>query len=86
MMSLIGIRGFSDPNGSWKMICSFRRSGRSSSWLSLVMSCPSKVICPSVGSTSRRIERPSVVLPQPDSPTRLKISPGWTSKLTPSTA
>ena len=35
MMSLTGIRGFSDPNGSWKMICIFRRSGRSSSWLSV---------------------------------------------------
>ena len=23
MMSLTGIRGFSDPNGSWKMICIF---------------------------------------------------------------
>ena len=31
MMSEIGIRGFSDPNGSWKMICIRRRSGRMSS-------------------------------------------------------
>ena len=26
MMSLTGIRGFSDPTGSWKMICIRRRS------------------------------------------------------------
>ena len=28
MMSLTGIRGFSEPNGSWKMIWSRRRNGR----------------------------------------------------------
>ena len=31
MMSETGIRGLSDPNGSWKMICIRRRSGRMSS-------------------------------------------------------
>jgi hypothetical protein len=86
MMSLTGIRGFSDPNGSWKMICILRRSGRSSSWLIFVMSRPANVIVPSVGSIRRRTDRPSVVLPQPDSPTRLNVSPALTSKSTPSTA
>src|SRR5690349_20585205 len=35
---------------------------------------------------SRRIERPTVVLPQPDSPTRPSVLPGAMSKLTSSTA
>ena len=35
------------------------------------MSSPSNVIVPAVGGDSRRTVRPSVVLPQPDSPTRL---------------
>src|SRR5689334_23070913 len=34
----------------------------------------------------RRIVRPTVVLPQPDSPTRPSVLPGCRSKLTPSTA
>ena len=34
------------------------------------MSVPSKMIVPAVGSIRRRISRPTVVLPQPDSPTR----------------
>src|SRR5437867_10880260 len=41
---------------------------------------------PPVGSTSRRIPFPVVVLPQPLSPTRQKISPRPTSRSTPSTA
>ena len=35
---------------------------------------------------SRRIARPSVVLPEPDSPTTPSVSPLRTSTLTPSTA
>src|SRR5688500_15690931 len=38
------------------------------------------------GSTRPRMEKPVTVLPQPDSPTRPSTSPGFTSKLTPSTA
>src|SRR5215470_14195808 len=41
---------------------------------------------PSVGSIKRRIARPTVDLPQPDSPTRPSVSPRAISKLTPSTA
>ena len=41
---------------------------------------------PDVGSTSRRMQRPVVVFPLPDSPTRPNVSPGSTSKLTSSTA
>src|SRR5260370_10600056 len=40
----------------------------------------------SVGSISRRIVRPRVDLPQPDSPTRPSVSPCAIEKLTPSTA
>src|SRR3954447_9270403 len=38
------------------------------------------------GSSSPRIENPVIDLPEPDSPTRPRISPRPTSKLTPSTA
>ena len=49
-------------------------------------STPSKVISPSVGSSSRRSVRPRVDLPQPDSPTRPTVSPRRISRSTPSTA
>ncbi len=42
---------------------------------SAVTSCPSKVTSPEVGSISRRMQRPVVDLPQPDSPTRPSVSP-----------
>ena len=42
---------------------------------SAVRSAPSKTICPSVGSISRMSVRPSVDLPQPDSPTSPSVSP-----------
>ena len=50
------------------------------------MLVPSKKISPLVGWSSRRISRPTVVLPQPDSPTSPSVSPGWIEKLTSSTA
>ena len=55
MMSLTGIRGLSDPNGSWKMICILRRSGRSSSAL-MCGDVPAveRRPCPAVGSIRRR--------------------------------
>src|SRR6266540_6567221 len=49
------------------------------------MSWPSKRITPAVGSSNRRSIFAVVVLPQPDSPTRLKVSPGGTTKEMPST-
>ena len=72
MLSPIGERGSSDAKGSWKMICIRLRNGLSSAPLSRVMSEPSNVIVPDVGSIRRRMSRPIVVLPQPDSPTRPK--------------
>ncbi len=50
------------------------------------MSRPLKMIFPSVGSVSLMIVRASVVLPQPDSPTRPSVSPAWIERSTPSTA
>ena len=42
----------------------------------LVMSAPSKVIVPAVGSSRRSSTRPSVDFPEPDSPTRPTVWPG----------
>jgi len=50
------------------------------------MSTPPSTTLPSVGSTKRRMSLPTVDLPQPDSPTRHSVSPGWIEKVTPSTA
>ena len=51
-----------------------------------MMSLPSKRTSPEVGSIIRRISRPVVDLPHPDSPTMPSVSPRYTEKLTPSTA
>ncbi len=57
---------------------------------SLVRSRPSNRISPASMrpglSTSPMIEKPTMDLPPPDSPTRPRISPGIRSKETPSTA
>ena len=50
------------------------------------MSVPSKRIAPEVGGSSRNSNRPMVVLPLPDSPTRPNTSPLRMEKSTPSTA
>src|SRR5712692_2518247 len=51
-----------------------------------VMSSPARRIVPAVGSIRRSTSLPTVDLPQPDSPTRHRVSPGAMAKLTPSTA
>src|SRR6185503_18402421 len=43
-------------------------------------------MCPAVGSIKRSRQRPTVDLPQPDSPTRPSVSPAKISNDTPSTA
>ena len=80
------LRGLSDENGSWKMICISRR--RACIWFREFprMLRPWKKISPAVGSSSRRMVRPKVVLPQPDSPTRPSGFPASMVRLTPSTA
>jgi hypothetical protein len=50
------------------------------------MSWPSNQISPEVGFSSPTITLPIVVLPQPDSPTRPKVSPLEMVKLTSETA
>ena len=52
----------------------------------LVTSSPLNLNVPPVGSYRCRSVRPTVVLPQPDSPTRPSVSPGLMLKETPSTA
>ncbi len=88
------MRGLSEPNGSWKMNCSLVRK-RLRSLPSMVMT---SVLRPQSSNTTRpapwlgSAEMPrisileSVVLPQPDSPTRPRHSPRITSKLTSLTA
>ncbi len=62
-------RGSRLPMGSWKTICRSWRRRRSASPRRSVSASPSKVTVPSVISSSARIARPIVDLPQPDSPT-----------------
>src|SRR4051794_9421992 len=50
------------------------------------MSWPLNLTSPSVAASRRRIVRPNVVLPQPDSPTSPSVSPRRIWTLTPSTA
>ena len=77
MMSSTFLRGFREAMGSWKIICIWVRRVLFWLWFSLpLISCPSKVILPAVGSYSRMMLRPMVDLPEPDSPTRPYVSPG----------
>src|SRR5579864_1723784 len=50
------------------------------------MSWPSKITSPDVGSSSRKTQRPIVVLPEPLSPTSPSVSPRRMANDTPSTA
>ena len=68
------------------MSCMSRRFRRSSCLLSPRISTPSNRILPASGSMRRRMARPAVVFPQPDSPTRPSVSPLLISKLMSSTA
>ena len=54
--------------------------------LEAVTSSPSRTMRPAVGSIRRITSRPTVDLPQPDSPTSASVSPGRSTKDTPSTA
>ena len=86
MMLPAVMRGFSELYGSWKMICICRRIARIWPVRACATSVPSNRISPAVGLYSRRMQRPVVVLPQPDSPTNPSVSPRRTVKVTPSTA
>src|SRR6266516_7937770 len=79
-------RGFSEENGSWKIIWMSRRTGRICETFKCASSRPSKRIEPAVGSCSLVITRPMVDFPQPDSPTSPSVSPRRSVNETPSTA
>ena len=68
------------PSGPRGAPAAGRRADRS------VMSWPSKTIFPSVTGCSRAMQRASVDLPQPVSPTSPSVSPSRIRRLTPSTA
>ena len=74
-MSPTRMRGFSDEYGSWKTICMSRRAWRIRSATKRSTFSPLNSTSPDVGSISRRMQRPVVVLPLPDSPTRPNVSP-----------
>src|ERR1700733_11395092 len=87
----IGNVGSRDVIGSWKTIpMSLPRTLRISALDSRTRSRPSSSTCPATirppGGSSRISEVPSMVLPEPDSPTSPSVSPSSMVKLTPSTA
>ena len=62
--------------GSWKIIWIFRVTARSTSWLTLpLIFSPWNHTSPPAVGWMRMMARPMVVLPEPDSPTRPKVSP-----------
>ena len=79
-------RGFRAAYESWNTICMRGRRRRSARSGVRVMSVPSKLMLPAVGSVSRSRQRPRVDLPQPDSPTSPSVSPARTASDTSSTA
>ena len=85
-MSLTLRRGLREEIGSWKIICIRVRIRRISSPERFVRSVPSKTTLPAAACSSCMTARPVVDLPQPDSPTRPRVSPSRTSKLMPETA
>src|SRR5262245_22484380 len=68
------------------MICISLRRARSARLSMAVTALSWKRTSPEVGSMRRRIDRPVVDLPHPDSPTRPRVSPAMMSKVTSSTA
>src|SRR5258705_152184 len=79
-------RGLSERYGSWNTICTLRRSGRSAAAPMVAMSVPARRISPALGSTSRTMQRATVDLPEPDSPTMPSVWPRRSSRLTSSAA
>ena len=79
-------RGLSEAIGSWKISCTRWRILRSRSPCIAVRSSPSKSTRPDLAGRSCNTARPSVDLPQPDSPTSPSVSPREMARLTPDTA
>ncbi len=80
------MRGLRLENGSWNTTCTRRRMRPQRAGRKIVDALPSSTTWPAVMSNSRRIARPTVDLPQPDSPTSDSVSPRAISNDTPSTA
>src|SRR5690606_4351963 len=80
------MRGLSEEYGSWKIACMRRRKASVAALSMAPRSAPSNRMAPAVGGISFRRQRATVLLPQPDSPTRPSASPLRMVKLTPSTA
>ena len=75
-------RGLSERYGSWNTICTRLRCGRSARAESFATSAPSIRIAPPLGSISRAMQRATVDLPEPDSPTMPSVSPRRTCRFT----
>ena len=71
MMAPTRIRGFRELQGSWKTACTEARYSRRSAPVNSLTSLPLKRMAPPVGVSTCKTMRAVVVLPQPDSPTRL---------------
>src|SRR5690606_906733 len=83
--------GFSVVNGSWKIMASWlpRRRRISRSDFRTRSSPMNRISPPTMRPgwlTSRMMDAAVMLLPQPDSPTTPTVSPGYSWKLTPSTA
>jgi hypothetical protein len=74
--------GFSDENGSWNTICIQRRCSRAGLAVGDIQSTPPNWTLPPLASSRRISVRPSVDLPQPDSPTMPSVRLPRRSKLT----
>ncbi len=83
-------RGLSDAYGFWNTTWMRFRIGSSSAFDSASRSRPSKIALPPagppLGSCRRSSVRPSVVLPEPDSPTTPSVWPARSLKVAPRTA
>src|SRR4051794_14988045 len=79
-------RGFSDSNGFWNTIWIRRRTSSGRLRAVPAMGTPSKLIVPPAGTCRPAMQRPMVVLPLPDSPTRATQRPCSTANETPATA
>ena len=77
-ISATRMRGLSDANGSWKMICTERRASRSAGPCRSNRLRPSSSADPLISAWPRSsctMALPAVVLPQPDSPTSANVWP-----------
>jgi membrane-bound lytic murein transglycosylase D len=80
-------RGFSDANGSWNTICTRRvAAAQLAPRHRRQINIADPMMCPPSGSISRTMQRASVDLPEPDSPTMPRVAPLGSSSETWSSA